>query len=385
MSSVLIAERDGGLFHRLLPLRHWLGPETGRSIEAGQARTRLICTFVGLCGFMIAALLTELPGGIIGIAIVFPLYAIALALHTRWQPAPTHARRGIALLADNLIASYIASFGGAFAAYVGFNFLTTVGWGLRFGRHYLCLATAIAIAGMAWNLGWSPYWHEQPIFGGSIIFGMVATSVNTYILLGRIARDNRRLAERMEEIGQLAWQDQLTRLPNRANVEERLAQALAAATRSDRQIAVLLFDIDGFKTVNDTLGHEAGDRLLQEIAQRVGRRIRQADTLARVGGDEFVVLMEIARHPSDAIQVAESLNNVVAEIAIFADPALRVGASIGIACYTPGAGRVPTPAELLREADLAMYAAKRAGKGCYRLAGCYRRPRLRGLLQTFPS
>ena len=369
MSSVLAAERDDSLFNRLLPLRHWLGPESARNIEAGQARTRLICTFVGLCGFMIAAQFAELPGGIIGTAIVFPLYAIALALHTRWRPAPTHARRGIALLIDNLIGSYIASFGGGFAAYVGFNFLTTVGWGLRFGRHYLILATAIAIAAMAWNLAWSPYWQANLIFGGSIIFGMVATSVNTAILLGRIARDNRRLAEKVAEIEQLAWQDQLTRLPNRANFQERLAQALAVATRNERQIALLLFDIDRFKSVNDTLGHEAGDRLLQEIAQRVGRRIRQADVLARVGGDEFVVLMEVARFPADAIQVAETLNKVVAEIDIFADPAVRVGASIGIACYTPGAGRAPTPAELLKEADRAMYAAKRAGKGGYRLAG----------------
>ncbi len=368
MDSVLAAERDGGL-NRLLPLRHWLGPETARNTETGQVRTRLFCTFVGLCGFMIAAQFAELPGGIIGTAIVFPLYAIALALHTRWWPAPTHARRGIALLIDNLIGSYIASFGGGFAAYVGFNFLTTVGWGLRFGRHYLILATAIGIAAMAWNLAWSAYWQANLIFGGSIIFGMLATSVNTAILLGRIARDNRRLAEKVAEIEQLAWQDQLTRLPNRASFQERLAQALAAATRNDRQIAVLLFDIDGFKLVNDTLGHEAGDRLLQEIAQRVGRRVRQADVLARVGGDEFVVLMEVARLPADAIQVAETLNKVVAEIDIFADPALRVGASIGIACHTPGAGRTPTPAELLKEADRAMYAAKRAGKGCYRLAG----------------
>jgi diguanylate cyclase (GGDEF)-like protein len=369
LSSILAAERDGSLFNRLLPLRHWLGPEAGRTIEAGQARTRLICTFIGLCGFMIAAQFADLPGGIIGTAIVFPLYAVALALHTWWRPAPTHARRGIALLADNLIASYIASFGGAFAAYVGFNFLTTVGWGLRFGRHYLCLATAIALAGMAWNLVWSPYWQEHLIFGGSIIFGMVATGVNTYMLLGRIALGNRHLAEKVSEIEQLAWQDQLTRLPNRAHFQERLAQELAGAARSERKLAVLLFDIDGFKAVNDTLGHEAGDRLLQEIAQRVGRRIRQADTLARVGGDEFVVLMEISRHPADAVQVAETLNKVIAEIDIFADPALRVGASIGIASFGPGAGRVLTPADLLRAADRAMYAAKRAGKGCYRLAG----------------
>jgi diguanylate cyclase (GGDEF)-like protein len=371
VESVLASteERAGSFLARLLPLAHWLGAEAARNIEQGQAKTRLICTLAGLCGFVVAAQFVDLPGGIVATAIVFPLYAIGLALHAWRHPAPTRARRGLAVVVDNLVASYIASFGGAFAAYVGFNFLTTVGWGLRFGRHYLFLASAIAIAGMAWNLAASPYWQEQLIFGGSIIFGLVATAINTATLLGRIALGNRRLAEKMEEVAQLAWQDQLTKLPNRLYFHERLAQALASAARNERQVALLLFDIDGFKSVNDTLGHEAGDRALQEIAQRVGRRIRQADLFARVGGDEFVVLMEITRDPAAAIQVAETVNRVIAEIDLFASAGLRIGASIGIACHAPVAGRKPNPGELLKQADRAMYEAKRAGKGCYRFAG----------------
>jgi diguanylate cyclase (GGDEF)-like protein len=172
----------------------------------------------------------------------------------------------------------------------------------------------------------------------------------------------------MEEVSQLAWQDQLTKLPNRLYFHERLSQMLASAARNRRQVALLLFDIDGFKSVNDTLGHEAGDRLLREIAQRVGRRIRQADTFARLGGDEFVVLMEIAHGESDAGRVAETVKKAIDEIDIFSAQGLRVSASIGIACCEPVGEHKRIADELLIQADRAMYEAKRAGKGRYRFA-----------------
>ncbi len=252
---------------------------------------------------------------------------------------------------------------------MGFLFLTTVGWGLRFGRYYLFLATAIAILGMVWNLVASPFWQEHTLFGATIIFGLIANTVNASILLGRIAGANRLLAEKIEEVSRLAWQDQLTKLPNRPYFRERLAQMLAAAARSGRQVALLLFDIDGFKSVNDTLGHEAGDRLLQEIAERVGRRVRQADTFARVGGDEFVILMEIVHDRSDAVPVAETVVAATGEIEMFAEQGLRVGASVGIACSGSPPFRERIADELLIQADRAMYEAKRAGKGRYKFAG----------------
>src|SRR5882672_4886100 len=361
--------RRQGFLERLLPLRHWLGADAAGGIELGQAKTRLMCTFVGLCGFGVIGYFTSLPSGIIGTGIVFPLYAAVYLILLHRHPVPTHGRRGFAVVMDNLALIYIAYFGGAFAAYVGFLFLVTIGWGLRFGRHYLFLATAIATVGMVGNLAVSPYWHDNLLFGGTIIFGLIANTVNASILLGRIAGGNRQLAEKIEEISRLAWQDQLTKLPNRPYFRDRLGQMLATAARSGRQVALLLFDIDGFKAVNDTLGHEAGDRLLLEIAERVGRRVRQADTFARVGGDEFVILLEVAHDRSDAIPVAETVVAEVGEIEMFAEQGLRVGASIGIACSDLASARERLADELLIEADRAMYEAKRAGKGCYRFAG----------------
>lgn len=368
MVSGEIAKRRRGFWDRLLPLRHWLGADAADGIELGQAKTRLICTFVGLCGFGIIGSFTSLPAGIVGTAIVFPLYAAAYLLLARRHPVPTRWRRGFAVMMDTLANVYIAYFGGIFAAYVGFMFLVTIGWGLRFGRHYLFLATAITILGMVCNLVVSPYWQENLLFGSTIIFGLIANTVNASILLGRIAGGSRQLAEKIEEISRLAWQDQLTKLPNRPYFRDRLGQMLAVAARSGRQVALLLFDIDGFKAVNDTLGHEAGDRLLREIAEQVGRRVRQADTFARVGGDEFVILMEIAHDKSDSIPVAETVVTAIAEIDMFAEQGLRVGASVGIACSGSVAARERVADELLIRADRAMYEAKRAGKGRYKFS-----------------
>ena len=122
-----VEENAGSVVERLLPLPHWLGTEAGRNMEQGQARTRLICTLVALCGFVLASLIVDLPELVVAIAALYTLYAIALAIDIDRRPAPSHWRRGISVVFDNVIGSAIAYSGGGFAAYVGFNFLTTVG------------------------------------------------------------------------------------------------------------------------------------------------------------------------------------------------------------------------------------------------------------------
>ena len=175
------------------------------------------------------------------------------------------------------------------------------------------------------------------------------------------ARD---ITERMrleEQLTQQAFHDSLTGLPNRALFRDRLDQALARSDRSDDVLAVLLLDLDGFKQVNDSLGHDAGDQLLQEVAVRFADVIRPSDTLARFGGDEFALLLEGANEPP-AVAAAERLLDRLAEPIRIAGHELAVGASIGIAVHPGG----PAESEdLIRHADLAMYAAKEAGRGRY--------------------
>ena len=156
----------------------------------------------------------------------------------------------------------------------------------------------------------------------------------------------------------LAQHDSLTGLPNRMLFHDRLNQALSFALRKRGQLAVLLLDLDGFKTINDTLGHDAGDRLLQQTADRLKSCIRGSDTLARLGGDEFVIIQMELWQKEDAAALAERISNAFRETFDLGGQNVHVGTSIGIAIGEPGRQGPDSPGELLRHADLALYQAK---------------------------
>ena len=162
-----------------------------------------------------------------------------------------------------------------------------------------------------------------------------------------------------------ATHDALTGLPNRRMLWDRLATAIARLNRLDGSLAVLFLDLDGFKPVNDHLGHDAGDELLDLVAGRLLHTVRADDTVARLGGDEFVVLLERVPDREHAVMVADKIVRAINVPALLAHGEVRVSASVGIAISTdPLVG----PDRLLRDADRAMYAAKRAGRGLVRLA-----------------
>jgi diguanylate cyclase (GGDEF)-like protein/PAS domain S-box-containing protein len=177
------------------------------------------------------------------------------------------------------------------------------------------------------------------------------------------ARDVTERVRLEEELTRQAFHDGLTELANRALFRDRLDQALARSARSQEVLAVLLVDLDGFKQVNDSLGHDAGDDLLRQVAHRCGEITRPSDTLARLGGDEFALLLEGANE-SMAVAIAERLLERVAEPVTIAGHDFALGASIGIVLHPGGAGKSE---ELIRHADVAMYAAKEAGRGRYEL------------------
>jgi diguanylate cyclase (GGDEF)-like protein len=156
--------------------------------------------------------------------------------------------------------------------------------------------------------------------------------------------------------------DNLTKLANRSLLEDRLEQMLHKAVRERTRFALMFLDLDGFKAINDSLGHHIGDLLLIEVAQRFRNNIRAQETVARLGGDEFVVLIEID-DPEDAAPVADKLVNLINQRFQIGVHDLGVSASIGIAIY-PENGR--TSHELLINADAAMYHAKSAGRNGYR-------------------
>jgi diguanylate cyclase (GGDEF)-like protein len=170
-----------------------------------------------------------------------------------------------------------------------------------------------------------------------------------------LARDHWHMHERLLHE---ARHDALTGLPNRAVAEDRLEQALARATRRRKLFAVLCIDLDGFKAINDSLGHHAGDELLQAVSTRLRARVRHSDTVARIGGDEFLAIIEDCSGDSAAQSVAESLIAALQEPVLLEGQTIAVSGSIGIAMY-PADGK--NAALLKRNADQAMYRAKSQG------------------------
>ncbi len=173
----------------------------------------------------------------------------------------------------------------------------------------------------------------------------------------------RDISERKAHTDALEYQalhDALTGLPNRSLFGDRLRQALLAARRNQKMFGVLLLDLDRFKDINDALGHDRGDSLLQEVTARLRGVLRATDTIARLGGDEFAVLTTDAKHPEDVVATARKILASLEGPFAIADQMVETGASIGIAMY-PVHG--DDPGTLLRRADVAMYVAKRSGGG----------------------
>jgi len=166
-----------------------------------------------------------------------------------------------------------------------------------------------------------------------------------------------------EEVRYRAYHDTLTGLPNRRLLDDRLQQAVFAAQRRDGRLAVLLIDLDHFKNVNDSLGHKAGDAVLREVANRLMGCVRKADTLARQGGDEFVIVIPDLALDSDCSLVAEKILRTLVPGIRVDGREFKIGASIGISLFPGDAGDGES---LLRNADVAMYRAKELGRNNYR-------------------
>jgi diguanylate cyclase (GGDEF)-like protein/PAS domain S-box-containing protein len=206
------------------------------------------------------------------------------------------------------------------------------------------------------------YW-SKPLPVDNVLQGAIATFIDI---------TDRKLAE--EQIRQLAFYDSLTKVANRCLLNDRLDQTIVASKRTSRYGALMFLDLDNFKLLNDTHGHEVGDELLIEAARRIGSCIRETDTVARFGGDEFVVLLgELNEDQSDSTvqagNVAEKIRTLMSEpyrLLVKQDGNEEITvehhctSSIGVAVFNHQASRE----DILKWADMAMYEAKKAGRNC---------------------
>ncbi len=234
------------------------------------------------------------------------------------------------------------------------------------------------------NLGgqtWTLALHTLPSFEKSIDRAkswmiLVGGSLLSALLLGFLyslatqhAKINARASQLTQELQHseerfrhLAHHDPLTGLPNRSLLQDQFSQALGRARRSNTNLAILFIDLDRFKTINDSLGHGVGDELLREVAERIRVTVREVDTVARMGGDEFVVLLTDLGDPADAARVAQHILLSLAKVTFIDGHPLHITPSIGISLF-PDDGKDFD--ELLKHADAAMYLAKENGRNGY--------------------
>ncbi|WP_207061269.1 GGDEF domain-containing response regulator [Motiliproteus sp. SC1-56] len=181
-------------------------------------------------------------------------------------------------------------------------------------------------------------------------------------MLARVCRYACERQRLFNEVRRAALYDALTGLPNRAFFQERLREAIHESERHNQLLALAYIDLDGFKAVNDSYGHKAGDVLLRDLAQRLKQRIRRSDFCARIGGDELAWMIPGATSVEDVLGAVEAVRGALSQPYALTDPEVEacVGASIGVAFYPLHSDNMD---RLMHLADLAMYQAKRAGKG----------------------
>ncbi|MBD8094106.1 EAL domain-containing protein [Pseudomonas fluorescens] len=281
-----------------------------------------------------------------------------------------------ALFGASLLIAVVAS--GA-ALWIAFNLRRNTPY-VRLARGGAAVVMGIAIVGMHYT-GMAAARFDDNSFCGAALTGLSGKGLDNLVLVTSLAvliialltslldarleartavlADSLTLAN--QELTHLALHDMLTGLPNRTLLADRIQQAIQAVKEQGGCFALMFIDLDGFKPVNDAFGHHLGDQLLREVGLRLREDLRSQDTLARIGGDEFVLLVQLTQ-PDDAMGLAERQVGLINRAFKVAEHELKISASIGIAMF-PGNGG--TPQELLMNADAAMYHAKGMGKNGY--------------------
>jgi len=261
---------------------------------------------------------------------------------------------------------------------VAFQLLASVVMGIAIcGMHYTGMAaagfTADSVCLSAGQLGGTGLTAIVGLASGLLLLGTLFTSIlesRLQLVARRLSRSleeaNAELTQANHELQKRAFTDALTGLPNRVLFEDRLRHALARMNRANQLqveecIAVLFVDLDGFKPINDSFGHSAGDRILCVAAERLARTTRESDTVARIGGDEFLLLLEGVRDRAECAEAANRVLRALSEPFSVQGKQLQIACSIGIVLH-PEQGE---PDKLVANADAAMYEAKRAGGGNY--------------------
>lgn len=286
--------------------------------------------------------------------------SILIVAHIIYKPAINPFRRIVGMVHDVTAATMLLFLNGEFAALYLFVFpFITIGNGFRFGVKYLVTCALMSVVGLGWLFSYNAFWSQHMYVTWGLGINFLVVAMYTAYLLSHLQAATTKLQK-------LATHDQLTGLANRQFFDELLDHAILVNSRQNKTIGCLYFDLDGFKKVNDELGHMYGDLLLQAVAEKVKTCIRISDLFARLGGDEFSIILDPLGSKADAEMVAQRIIQGVESIDNIRGKKIKVSVSIGCVLITPLSQKISisTP-EVVTQADENMYRSKKAGKGTY--------------------
>lgn len=288
------------------------------------------------------------------IAIVIS-YSIGVFISIIIYPQISVFRRILSIINDIGATTYALYFlEGLGTPFFGIYLWNSIGNGFRFGVRYLYLSSVLGVLGFTFVITKSGYWANQQALGIGLIIVLIALPIYMSSLV-------RQLHTALERMRSIATHDFLTGLPNRYLFLEKLQRTLASNQRSNGSFAVMFIDLDGFKPINDALGHAAGDEILKSVAKRLQGSVRKNDTVARFGGDEFVIILSDI-NKSAVPTIARKIIATVANSHGFHGKSVMLSCSVGIATF-PDDGQ--STDELVARADAAMYKSKRTGRNYF--------------------
>jgi diguanylate cyclase (GGDEF)-like protein len=278
----------------------------------------------------------------------FIVYAVVNYAWILTEPV-SRTRRILYMFADRGVLTWVLWTTGPWsAAFAPLYIWIDIGHSARYGRQYVIPCMLLSVAGFTVVIATNPYWLTIKPIAIGLWVALFALPLYSLLFFKKLAHVNQKLEA-------LATHDPLTGLPNRRWLYSHLNELTASSDRHARQFAVLFVDIDNFKSINDSFGHEFGDSTLINVARTLRQSVRQEDSVTRLGGDEFVLLLKDTKG-ADLMQISENLCDAIARRE---DGGVSISVSIGIASF-PECGR--DAETMVRNADHAMYEAKRRGK-----------------------
>jgi len=272
-------------------------------------------------------------------------------------------KHAMAVIDVSVISFATFSFGTTGAAIYPIYLWLTIGNGLRFGPKFLHYSAALSIIGFTIAVVASPMWRNQIELAAGLGIGIVIMPLFFLALLDTLSKTNKLLQKKIDETQHMATHDTLTQLPNRVLLEEQLEKAITKAKINHHQLGIFYIDVNSFKSINDTLGHLAGDELIIQFSQRLSDCLRSSDMLARLSGDEFMMILDSQQTDSYSDQIAERMLKSAVGHYNLNGYEIFVGFSAGIAVYPFDGTSV---SELIKNADVALHCAKKNSQSNYK-------------------